>query len=154
MCNNASQQRSCSPTRTNANSEIKQNSESLLAIARHVDSGAKISAVTKASDSSTIVKIDSSPSLGTTMTLATLTALRVSFPFASTSATECITTGNTQFVVILKTNIEEIRHAKLLCEEFKSMRILKNVSNFLFVIGLSVYVALIYSKAISQLELM
>ena len=147
--------RSSSPTRPAAgSSEIQQNSESLLAIARRIDVGATISAVTKASDSSTIVKIDATPSLGTTMTLATLTALRVSFPFASTSATECISTGNTQFVVILKTNIEEIRHAKLLCQEFKSMRILRNISNFLFVVGLSVYVALIYSKAISQLELL
>lgn len=158
MCNTA--RRADSPTRlvaqptqsVTACSQIQENAARLLAVARHVDSGATISAVTKANDSSTLVKIQSSPNIGTTMTLATLTALRVAFPFSSFSATECVASGNTQFVVILKSNIEEIRHAKQLCREFRSMKVMKIVSNGLLIAGLCCYVALVYAKTITQLE--
>jgi hypothetical protein len=129
-----------SPAQTNANS--------LLAVARRVDSGATISAVTKTNDSSTLIKIDPSEDAGTTKTLATLAALRVGFPFATVSALESHTTGHTQFHVILRTNTEEVKHAKEMYKDLVSMKVLKSISNALAVFGLCAYAALLYATAI------
>lgn len=130
----------CTPAQTNATS--------LLAVAKRVDSDASIAAVTKAGDDTTLIKIDPGAEAGTAKTLATLAALRVAFPFATVSALECHSTGNTQFQVILRTNSEELRHAKEVCANFRSMKILNSLSNTLGVCGLCTYAALLYATAI------
>ena len=125
------------------------NASNLIFVANRVDPGAKIAAVTKASDESTMIKIDPSVDSGTATTLATLAAMRLAYPFASIAATESCATGNTQFVVLLKTNTDDIRHAKQLYQELRSMRTLKAISNTLAVCGLCTYAALLYATSIN-----
>jgi len=95
-----------------------------------------------------LIKIDPSIDAGTATTLATLAAMRIAYPFASVTATESFVTGHTQFVVLLKTNTDDIRHAKQLYQDLRSMRTLKSISNALAVCGLCTYAALLYATAI------
>lgn len=136
------------PIASAASSAAHTNASNLIVVANRVDPGAKISAVTKASDESTMIKIDPSVDSGTATTLATLAAMRIAYPFASVTATESYATGHTQFVVLLKTNTDDIRHAKQLYQDLGSMRILKSISNALAVCGLCTYAALLYATAI------
>jgi hypothetical protein len=122
-------------------------STTLLAVARKVDAGATISAVTKAHES-TLVKIDPSPDAGTTTTLATLAALRVAFPFATVTAVESFSSGSTQFQILLHTDTQELRHAKAMCRDRRSMKTLKALSNAFAVAGLCTYGALLYATVI------
>ena len=122
-------------------------SKTLLAVARKVDAGATISAVTKAHES-TLVKIDPSPDAGTTTTLATLAALRVAFPFATVTAVESFSSGSTQFQILLHTDTKELRHAKEMCRDWRSMKTLKALSNVFAVAGLCTYGALLYATVI------
>jgi predicted RecA/RadA family phage recombinase len=144
--NELNQRRPGSPTLEN--SAARTNASNLIVVANRIDPGAKISAVTKASDESTLVKIDPSFDIGTAKTLATLAAMRVAFPFASVTATESYSTGHTQFVVLLKTNTEDIRNAKQLYANVGLMQILKQLSNTLALVGLCTYAALLYASAI------
>lgn len=157
----ARDRRSSSPSRERSSEEIAAalaekvvatspahvHSNTLLAVARRVDAGATISAVTK-SHESTLVKIDPSPDAGTTMTLATLTALRVAFPFATVTTVESFSCGSTQFQILLHTDTQELRHAKEMCRDRRSMKTLKALSNVLAVAGLCTYGALLYATVI------
>ena len=121
----------------------------LLAVARRVDSDASIAAVTK-SHESTLIKIDPGPYSSTPVTLATLAALRVAFPFATITAVESYATGATQFMVLLHTNTEDLRHARELCRERCSMRALRALANTLAIAGLCAYGALLYATAVDH----
>lgn len=154
----AHDRRSSSPPKDHSNESAAANparpanpahvhSNTLLAVARKVDAGATISAVTK-SHESTLVKIDPSPDVGTTTTLATLTALRVAFPFATVTAVESFSSGCTQFQILLHTDTQELRHAKEMCRDRRSMKTLKALSNALAVAGLCTYGALLYATVI------
>ena len=59
--------------------DVQIQAASLLAVAKRIDAGASIAAVTKSYDS-TLFKIDPSADAGAALTLATLSALRISFP--------------------------------------------------------------------------
>jgi len=144
--------RSSSPSKDRSSEAIAASpahvhSNTLLVIARKVDAGATISAVSK-SHESTLVKIDPSPDAGTTTTLATLAALRVAFPFATVTAVENFSSGSTQFQIILHTETQELRHAKEVCLDRRSMKTLKSLSNALAVAGLCTYWALLYATVI------
>lgn len=135
---------SLSPSQQSA---AQTHSDSLLAVARRVDAGASIAAVTKAS-ASTLVKINPGPDTGTPATLATLAALRLAFPFATVTAIEDFASGSTQFQILLHTNTEELLHAKEVCRQHPSMRALKVVSNAFAIGGLCTYAALLYAALI------
>lgn len=141
--------RSSSPTPPVPSSAAHTHSTHLLAVARRVDSEASVAAVTKAHES-TLVKIDPGPNSGTSISLATLAALRVAFPFATVTAVESYATGCTQFHVLLHTNTEELRHARELCRERRSMRAMRALSNMLLISGLCAYGALLYATAIDH----
>ena len=126
--------------------DVQIQAASLLAVAKRIDAGASIAAVTKSYDS-TLFKIDPSADAGAALTLATLSALRISFPFATTTAVENVATGSTQLHTYLHTNTEDFRHAQETCRTKRSMRFLKSVSNGFFVIGLCSYAALLYAAA-------
>ena len=120
---------------------------SLLTVARKVDGGATIAAVTK-SHESTFVKINPGPDSGTTTTFATLAALRATFPFATVTAVESFASGLTQFHILIHTDTHELRSAKELCRDRTSMRMLTAASNLAAVFGLCTYGALLYGSVI------
>jgi hypothetical protein len=122
-------------------------SNALLAVARKVDGGATISAVTKSRES-TLVKIDPGADAGTTTTFATLAALRVAFPFATVTAVESFSSGATEFQILLHADTQELRHAKQMCRDRRSMKTLKALSNAFAVAGLCTYGALLYATFI------
>ena len=142
----AHDRRSSSPPKDRPN-PVHVHSNTLLAVARKVDYGARIGAVTKSRES-TLVKIDPSPDAGTTTTLATLAALRVAFPFATVTTVESFSSGSTQFQILLHTDTQELRHAKEVCRDRRSMKTLKALSNALAVAGLCTYGALLYATVI------
>lgn len=153
----SSERRSASPTHPtedtpSTNSPAHVQSMNLLTVARKVDAGATIAAVTK-SHESTLLKINPGPDSGTTITLATLTALRFAFPFATVTAVESFSSGTTQFHVLIHTDTHELRSAKELCRDRKFMKMLKTLSNMFAVLGLCTYGALLYATVIRPEQL-
>lgn len=154
-----STRRSSSPTHENGQEHVNgarahsrgsasSQAASLLAVARRIDSGSAITAVTKCRDC-TLVKIDPSADTSHTSMFAILTALRMAFPFATCTAVESASSGLLQFHIILHAETDELQHAKDACRDFKAMRALRALSTGFFVGGLCAYGALLYTSVIT-----
>ena len=131
-----------------AHSGVVSQTDSLLAVAQRIDSGARIAAVTKCHDS-TLVKIDPGSDTSSTQMFAVLAALRVAFPFATVTAVESASSGLLQFQILVHTDTEELRHARDVCRQYGSMRLLRALSTGFLIGGICAYGALLYAALIN-----
>ena len=120
-----------------------------LAIVRRFNANARITGVVGVGGDATVVKLN--PGDGTThQQLAALTALRIAFPFCSVTAIESAASGDTELQILVSTDGEAFRHAKVHYAQRRPFRALRAASNAMLLLSLVSYICLLHAASISH----
>ena len=118
-----------------------------LSVIRAFDATAKISAVVRR-HSSTLVKLHPGTQNTTHAHLASLTALKLAFPFCSVSAVENASSGHTEFQVLISTDNEAFVRARAHYRQTRAFSALRVISNIVLATALTSFACLMHAAAI------
>ena len=123
----------------------------LHGVVQNVDAGATIDAVVKTATGATMVRISPSSGEGTRF-LALQAAIRLTYPFDSTTVVENVSTGTVQLQVLLHPLNEQMRQARAYVKSLTSMKLIATVSNILMVCAFASFALLLQNDLISQVN--
>ena len=137
------------PLPPSESSPVETALQSLHSLLQNVDRGSSVDAVVKTPSGATMVRVTPTTGEGTRF-LALQTAIRIAFPFDTTTVVENVSTGGVQLQVLMHTFNDQMRQARTQIKSYRSMKLIHFASKLFMVLAVSSFALLLQNHVISQ----